>query len=126
MLGLTAADYLAWSWSAAYGPQVVALVCGLVLTLLLLALAWVLLVSAVRLLARRRPAGSRVVVRHGRSLGARARSSATKAAGPRRAASGVARLRIRRGGAHARRLPEHAGRQPVESARASRHERIAA
>jgi hypothetical protein len=129
LLGLTVADYLAWSLSAAYGPQVLALVCGLVLTLLLLALAWMLIVSLGRFLLDRSVLPRRVVIRSGAALGSSARSAfptAAAASGRRRAASRVRRMRIRRGAPHAQHLPEHATRQPVDGGRASRAERIAA
>ena len=127
LLGLTVADYLAWSWSVAYGPQVLALICGLTLTLLLLALAWMLVVSLVRVLVDRSVLPRRVVVRSGAALGSvRAVPTAAVASGRRRAASTVGRMRIRRGAAHAPHVPEHAARQAVESGRPSRAERIAA
>jgi len=129
LLGLSVADYFAWRLSAAYGPQALALACGLTLTLLLLALAWALVVSLGRFLFDRSALPRRVVVRRGAALRGGARSTiptAAVASGRRRAASTVRRMRIRRGAPHVSHLPEHAARQPVDAGRASRAERIAA
>lgn len=129
LLGLTVADYLAWRLSAAYGPPALALVSGLTLTLLLIALAWVLVVSLGRFLFDRSVLPRRVVIQRGAALRSTARSAipmAAVASRRRRAASTVRRMRVRRGAPHLSHLPEHAARQPVDAGRASRAERIAA
>lgn len=126
-VGLTVADYLAWSWSAAHGPRIVALFCGLVLTLLILAVVWMLLASLVRFLVDRSLLSRRVVIRHGVALGNAMRSAVPAAAGAaqrRGAAYTVRRMRIRR--RPARRMahqPEHAAR---ESGHVAHGERVAA
>jgi hypothetical protein len=129
LLGLTVADYVAWRLSDADGPEVLALISGLTLTLLLLALAWMLIVSLVRVLVDRSVLPRRVVVPKGVALGSTARSAiptAAVASGRRRAAFTVRRMRIRREAPRGPHLPEHASRPPVDAGRASRTERIAA
>jgi hypothetical protein len=49
---LALGDYLLWNWSLGANHDVLALVCGVTLVPLLIALAWLLVVAAVRLLAR--------------------------------------------------------------------------
>jgi hypothetical protein len=129
-LGLAVFDYLAWSWSAAHGPQTLALVCGLTLILLLLTVAWLLVLTLMRFLADRGSLSRRLVMRSGRLLGAPSRRGALIAAGGpgrRHTRFTVRRMGIRRRTARrAAHAPERAGRQAVESGRASPAERIAA
>jgi hypothetical protein len=59
--GLTIGDYLLWNWSLNHSHDVLALISGLTLPPLVLVCAWLLVVSAARLLAhatRRQAAGS--------------------------------------------------------------------
>ncbi len=58
VFGLTVGDYLLWNWSLSAGHDVLALVSGLTLPPLAVALLWLLALSGARLLARvtrRRP-----------------------------------------------------------------------
>jgi hypothetical protein len=48
--GLCGCDYLLWSWSSDHGFQPLALISGFALPVLLLALAWVILVTLARAL----------------------------------------------------------------------------
>ena len=127
-VGLTIVDYLAWTWSVAHGPQVLALICGLALTPLLLATAWMVVVAVTRFLADRRTLGARGDARAGVAASADQRSTPPAAAGPaRRRSVAFSTRRLRRGTrTPAPHLPEHRGRQPVDTGRASSAERIAA
>jgi hypothetical protein len=127
VLGLTVADYLLWSWSAADGPRVLALVCGLALTLLLLVLAWMLIASLMRFLVDRSPLSRRVEVGRGAAPASTrgVRAPAVARAVGRRGTATV--RRIRRGAT--RRTPHRAdvaAREAVETGHARHAERIAA
>ncbi len=49
---LAGCDYLLWNWSLAHGHDILALVAGMTLPPLLIALAWLLVVSCGRLLTQ--------------------------------------------------------------------------
>ena len=127
-VGLTIVDYLAWTWSVAHGPQVLALICGLALTPLLLAIAWMVVVAVTRFLADRRALGARRAMRGGVAVGTQQPAAPATAAGPppRRSAAFSARRLRRSARRPAPHLPEHRGRQAVDTGRASSPERIAA
>jgi hypothetical protein len=79
ILGLAAVDYLAWNWSLAHGPELLALICGLALAPLLIALAWLLAVGSARFLADRFGRGRASGLRRGRAPGAGEPAAAVRA-----------------------------------------------
>jgi hypothetical protein len=114
-------------WSVAHGPQVLALICGLALTPLLLAIAWMVVVAVTRFLADRRALGARSAARGGVVMGTQRPAAPPAAAPARRRSAAFSTRRLRRGARRpAPHLPEQRGRQPVDTGRASSPERIAA
>jgi hypothetical protein len=116
-------------WSAAHGPAIVALICGLALAPLLLSVAWLILTSLLRFIADRKLLGGRLVMRHGSAPDSAARPAiAVRGGAPerRRAASTVRRMRIRRGSARGPLRSEHAAREAADAGHASPAERVAA
>jgi hypothetical protein len=89
--GLTLGDYLLWNWSLNANHDVLALVSGLTLPPLLLACAWLLAVSLIRLVGGSSRRAGRAVVLAGPEAGedrdrseAEARTGTTTASGARR------------------------------------------
>jgi hypothetical protein len=81
---LALGDYLLWNWSLGANHDIVALVCGMTLIPLLIALAWLFVVAVTRLIAHtaRRPRAG--VVRAGREprlYGRRAGTAGAPASG---------------------------------------------
>jgi hypothetical protein len=99
--GLTLADYLLWNWSIGGGHDVLAVVSGLSLVPLVLASAWLLVLSVTRLIAggARRP----------RRPSWRAASGAPRAASPRLAPLHAGGLHVDADGEPAPATPAHAG-----------------
>jgi hypothetical protein len=107
VLGLTGADYLLWSWSLTHGPQTMALVCGLALVPLLLALVWMLVVRLLRLLGH---------LRHTPTLSSRHRT-ARRVPGQREPIRQSRRLIMRRAGRASRVAHGAAKRRATAAAR---------
>jgi hypothetical protein len=97
---LSLADYLLWNWSLAGGHDILALIAGLTLVPLLIALLWLLAVAGTRLLAeltrraRARSAANTAARRAGRRAG-------SSSAGPLRATGQARSARERHAAASA-------------------------
>jgi hypothetical protein len=89
VLVLAGADYLLWNWSLSHSHDILALVAGMTLPPLLIALAWLLVVGSGRLIAHTARSWRVGATRRVRARPAHPAGEATSAVAPRRVQAGA-------------------------------------